>query len=481
MKVVENLIFTLFLLSSLLLLIGLISPKIAILWGEKGGRNRKKVLSYYGVLMLASFILLVVLVPTENTNHNAESRQNSDVNKESNVEVEKEKHPNEKEEIADQQGNSKAQSSDEKQESSKVDIESESDKEVMDDNNQQLSREEAKIIVQEHFLDATISSIEEKDKEFDNELYYFMNGITGTSPAFEVYVNEDDGKLYTYNGEEMLLMSFEDPIQKNDKDSEQAKNENTELYVSVTDIFYDSNADGIYIKGKTNLIDGIDIKVNAINKSIDSKYDISPYKATVNNGSFTAELGIDTYVMNGIYNISIRIFSEENPQLIEQYGEYEEFHEKYEFREATVEKAGWISSQYTIENPLIYQINIDNAWTPELITQHENQLKMENAWAIDYDQLAKSPDRYKGEYVTFTGEISNIYEGENESYMIIAVTKNEWGYNYQNSIVADYKGYTNYSEGDIVTVFGEVIGAEELENSFGGRSLHPSIELDIIQ
>lgn len=84
--------------------------------------------------------------------------------------------------------------------------------------------------------------------------------------------------------------------------------------------------------------------------------------------------------------------------------------------------------------------------------------KKANAKTIDYPQLKKNPDRYKGEYVKYTGKIIQILEGKDITNIRLAVTETEFGYDYDDEIFIEYDGYTDYVDEDIITVYGEIYG-----------------------
>ncbi|SFD34120.1 hypothetical protein [Bacillus sp. UNCCL81] len=83
----------------------------------------------------------------------------------------------------------------------------------------------------------------------------------------------------------------------------------------------------------------------------------------------------------------------------------------------------------------------------------EKAQKFANAKPIDYPHLKKNPDSYKGEFVKYTGEIIQIMEDDNYSNIRIAVTKDSYGYNYDDVIYVEYPGVTDYVEGDVVSVW----------------------------
>lgn len=91
--------------------------------------------------------------------------------------------------------------------------------------------------------------------------------------------------------------------------------------------------------------------------------------------------------------------------------------------------------------------------------QEEINAKKVNAQTIPYEQLKKNPDRYTGEYVTYTGEIIQIMEGDGRSQIRLSVTKESYGYSVNDIVFVEYAGYTDFVDGNIVKIYGEVYGS----------------------
>ncbi|MDM5245773.1 Slp family lipoprotein [Lysinibacillus sp. G4S2] len=93
--------------------------------------------------------------------------------------------------------------------------------------------------------------------------------------------------------------------------------------------------------------------------------------------------------------------------------------------------------------------------------------KKANAKTIDYPQLKKNPDRYKGEYVKYTGKILQILEGDNVTNIRLAVTPTSYGYDPNDVIFIEYYGYTDFVDDDIITVYGEIYGSYSYKSQAG--------------
>lgn len=86
----SNLFAVLFFISFIALIVGLANPRLVVRWGSFEKRNRKNVLKYYGLGLLAFFILFGVTLPEEaETNNNAISQSETTSSNENNSIVEK--------------------------------------------------------------------------------------------------------------------------------------------------------------------------------------------------------------------------------------------------------------------------------------------------------------------------------------------------------------------------------------------------------
>lgn len=104
--------------------------------------------------------------------------------------------------------------------------------------------------------------------------------------------------------------------------------------------------------------------------------------------------------------------------------------------------------------------------------------KKANAQTIPYAQIKKNPDRYSGEYVKYTGEIVQILEGDDMTNIRLSVTKDSYGYSFNDLVFIEYIGYTDFVDGDIVTIYGEVYGEYSYESQAGYNISLPGIIAD---
>ena len=97
---------------------------------------------------------------------------------------------------------------------------------------------------------------------------------------------------------------------------------------------------------------------------------------------------------------------------------------------------------------------------------------------IEYRELARSAEKYKGNKVKFEGQIQQVaYDSENgESEYLIHVTKDDLGL-WSDSIYVYYanKSDSKFIEDDIVAIYGEASGEESYTSVLGQNITIPAI------
>ncbi|MBN8208921.1 hypothetical protein JI666_09205 [Bacillus sp. NTK071] len=106
--------------------------------------------------------------------------------------------------------------------------------------------------------------------------------------------------------------------------------------------------------------------------------------------------------------------------------------------------------------------------------------KKANAEPIEFKQLEKNPDRYTGEYVKYTGEIVQIIESDDYTNIRLAVTKDSYGYSFDEIIYIEYDGLTEFVEEDVVTIYGTVYGSHDYTSQAGYELSIPGVLADEI-
>lgn len=93
---------------------------------------------------------------------------------------------------------------------------------------------------------------------------------------------------------------------------------------------------------------------------------------------------------------------------------------------------------------------------------------------ITYDQLARTPKQYKGQKVTFTGEVVQVIEDSGYTELRLAVNGDS-----DNIILVDLKNKilngSRVLENDLVTVYGESYGLTSYKSTQGEKITIPSM------
>ncbi|MGN0529284.1 MAG: hypothetical protein ACI4IE_09135 [Eubacterium sp.] len=123
--------------------------------------------------------------------------------------------------------------------------------------------------------------------------------------------------------------------------------------------------------------------------------------------------------------------------------------------------------------------------TTEETTVSKKKYK-EQCKKINYKDLARNPDNYKGEKVKFTGEVIQVIESswDNSVEYRIAVSKEDWGYSSDEVVYVTYEMSENESrilEDDIVTFYGEADGLCTYESTMGAQISIPQVNAVVIE
>ena len=121
------------------------------------------------------------------------------------------------------------------------------------------------------------------------------------------------------------------------------------------------------------------------------------------------------------------------------------------------------------------------AFTRKLSAKEEAAAKRANAKTISFDKLNKNPDRYKGEYVKYRGEIVQIMESDGMTAIRLSITKASYGWSVSDIIYVAYVGYTDFVDEDVVTIYGEVSGSYTYTSTAGWNITLPLVVADSIE
>ncbi|MFL2090152.1 hypothetical protein ACEN4H_09690 [Leuconostoc mesenteroides] len=98
---------------------------------------------------------------------------------------------------------------------------------------------------------------------------------------------------------------------------------------------------------------------------------------------------------------------------------------------------------------------------------------------ITYDQIARSPEDYKGKKMQFTGRVIQVMEDDDETEIRLAVDGNS-----DNIILVgfnpDILSGSRVLEDDLVTISGESVGTISYKSTMAGKITVPAIAANII-
>ncbi len=97
---------------------------------------------------------------------------------------------------------------------------------------------------------------------------------------------------------------------------------------------------------------------------------------------------------------------------------------------------------------------------------------------ITYDQLARTPDDYKGKKVKFTGKVIQVIEGSGSVQIRLAVDDN-----YDTIILGEYSSdivASRVLEDDHITIYGTSVGTISYQSTMGGNITIPGISIERI-
>ncbi|MDQ0299636.1 hypothetical protein J2S78_002056 [Salibacterium salarium] len=286
--------------------------------------------------------------------------------------------------------------------------------------------------------------------------------------------------------EEVQATESSEDNKSNENESEEKKTEEPkeELHLSTETLEYDEESDAVTIAGETNVVDGAEITFALLGNG-DENYALVPESTTVENGEFEVTLGNfednsgQEYVENGEYPVVASFGTQHDEALSSEYESYENFNANYTMQnDANVEET---DSGFLVESIDLGDLTIENAYTAEEIENLKLEDKKQSAEQLDFARLQKNPDKHAGTYVTYTGQIIEIQESDNMTYMRLAVTKNDYGYNYDDVIYVEYDDYTEFVEEDEVTIYGNVYGTFDYTSQAGWDMSIPAVVADIVE
>jgi len=86
------------------------------------------------------------------------------------------------------------------------------------------------------------------------------------------------------------------------------------------------------------------------------------------------------------------------------------------------------------------------------------------ATTVNFKELDKAPDSFKGKIVKFTGQVLQIQEADNYGVIRLAVTKESYGWSIGDIVYVEYQNHTDAVKDDVVTVYGQLTGSKTYES-----------------
>ena len=256
----------------------------------------------------------------------------------------------------------------------------------------------------------------------------------------------------------------------------------------IKDASYDSATGLMTVTAQTDVIDGTEVSV--LLTHVESR-ELTVARGVAEAGEVTFLTGDDEYMENGSYKIHayIQVNEVDNLEFSEHYGNEEKVVQTVEIVEGSLEddeesKEGVYSIQFKDQGPF----EISGAYSSEEIAQKEQEKKVkqaqekkENAQELRFAELNKNPDKHAGTYIKYQGEILQIMEDETSTDIRLAVTKDSYGYDYNDVVYVTFEGTTPFLDEDIVTIYGKVSGAYSYESTAGYQITLPLIEAEFIE
>lgn len=122
----------------------------------------------------------------------------------------------------------------------------------------------------------------------------------------------------------------------------------------------------------------------------------------------------------------------------------------------------------------------NTSFKPNIVTQkvETSQEYMAKCQQIDYDTLARNPNKYKGEYLTMSGEVIQTIDIDGGVMLRMDVTQDDYGFWHDTIVVTIPLAPSDdrILEDDIITVYGKCYGLYTYESVLGSTISVPRID-----
>lgn len=251
------------------------------------------------------------------------------------------------------------------------------------------------------------------------------------------------------------------------------KESNTTTVKIITDLPTATDVEITMESEVTNIVDEEVVLLQSYPAKVDDG------EIIVENAAIPEESGMPEENKNYLLHIKIPVKENFNKNWKDK--NYEE-----EYGNLTFFNTGEGEGEYALYNDVLMQISA--GYSAEEITQKAEsdrkaalQEKKASAKEIRFAELNKNPEKYYDVFVQYTGEILQIMEDSSSTVMRLAVTKESYGYSYNDVIYITYDGTTEFVDEDIVTVYGLIKGSHTYESQAGYQISLPLLEAEIIE
>ncbi|MTK63273.1 MAG: hypothetical protein F8N15_01740 [Methanobacterium sp.] len=101
--------------------------------------------------------------------------------------------------------------------------------------------------------------------------------------------------------------------------------------------------------------------------------------------------------------------------------------------------------------------------------------------SVGYQELSTNIGKYKGQHVKFSGQIVSINSNNGKTQIVMSVTPVNGGWSTSDLIFVTYNAQTQFKAGDIVTVYGDVVGTYNYVSISNGQLIIPKLTARYIE
>jgi starvation-inducible outer membrane lipoprotein len=95
--------------------------------------------------------------------------------------------------------------------------------------------------------------------------------------------------------------------------------------------------------------------------------------------------------------------------------------------------------------------------------------------SVGYQELSTNIGKYTGQHVKFSGKVVSINTNNGKTQIVMSVTPVNGGWSTSDLIFVSYNAQTQFKAGDIVTVYGDVVGTYNYVSISNGQLIIPKI------